>query len=447
MAIATFSGLASGIDTASLIQQLVQLERRPIDQLSDKQTDLNKMSGRLGTIRTQLDAIKNAAAALDSRTETLFSKASSSDSDVVGVTATGGAALGTFTIDVTELAAAERTYSNEFTSRSATGLFGTGTLQVGIGTDTKSITVESGDTLDSVASKINTSGAAVRAAVVYDGTGYYLQVSGNETGAANAITFTETGTTLGLSDPLNEKITATDAAFTIDGFLNVTRSSNTVSDALTGVTFELKEKDTGPVTVTVSRDTEALKGAVTKFVDAYNAATRSINTEFAFSGQARLGDSLSGDSALRGLQTRLRSLAGTRIEGFASPLDALTGIGITTGRDGTLTLDATKLGAALEKNPEGVAKLLSGDTNAGVDGMMKRFQDLASEYTTSGSGILASRIKSYSDRVRLIETQKESMERRLEKFEDQLREKFANLEQVVSGLQSQGQQMTAMLGG
>jgi flagellar hook-associated protein 2 len=447
MAIATFSGLATGIDTSSLIQQLVQLERRPIDVLADKQTDLNKMSGRLGTIRTQLDNLKSAAQTVDSRSEVLFSKASSSDDGALGVKATGGAALGTFTVEVTELAAAERTYSNPMGAKNQIGLFGTGNLRIGIGSVNKDITVEANDTLETLASKINSSGAAVRAAVVYSGTEYRLQVSGNETGEANAITFTETGTTLGLDDLDNEVIPAADSEFIIDGFLTVRRGSNSVSDALTGVTFELKEKDTGPVTVTVSRDSEALKGAITKFVDSYNAVTRSINAEFAFTGQARVGDSLSGDSALRGLQTRLRNVASTTIEDFASPLNRLSGIGITTGRDGTLTLDATKLQSALESDPEGVSKLLVGDESSDITGMMEHFTNLVTEYTTSSTGILASRIKSYNDRVRDIDKQMANMELRLDKFEENLRLKFANLEEIVSGLQSQGQQMTSILNG
>jgi flagellar hook-associated protein 2 len=447
MAIATFSGLATGIDTSSLIQQLVQLERRPIDVLADKQTDLNKMSGRLGTIRTQLDNLKSAAQTVDSRSEVLFSKASSSDDDALGVKATGGAALGTFTVEVTELAASERTYSNPMAAKNQIGLFGTGNLRIGIGSVNKDITVEANDTLETLASKINSSGAAVRAAVVYSGTEYRLQVSGNETGEANAITFTETGTTLGLDDIDNQIVAAADSEFIIDGFLTVRRGSNSVSDALTGVTFELKEKDTGPVTVTVSRDSDALKGAITKFVDSYNAVTRSINAEFAFTGQARVGDSLSGDSALRGLQTRLRNVASTTIEDFASPLNRLSGIGITTGRDGTLTLDATKLQSALESDPEGVSKLLVGDESSDITGMMEHFTNLVTEYTTSSTGILASRIKSYNDRVRDIDKQMANMELRLDKFEENLRLKFANLEEIVSGLQSQGQQMTSILNG
>ena len=215
--VTTFSGLASGLDTAAILEQLVALERRPIQRLQQKQADLRSMASRVDGLRGRLTSLLDAARELGDRDNVLAAKASSSDESIVKASTRGEAAVGTFALEVTQLAQAEKTVSNGFAARDQTGLFGTGTLDVTIGGTTTSITVDSTDTLDTLADKITQQVDGVSASVVYDGSSYRLLVAGEKTGADQAIDFTETGVSLGLSDPANELRSAQDAVFSIDG--------------------------------------------------------------------------------------------------------------------------------------------------------------------------------------------------------------------------------------
>ena len=451
-----FSGLASGLDTASIVEQLVNLERRPIELAQSQQQNLNRISGRLGDIRSQLDALKSTSEDLDDTDTILGTRASSSDEDSVAVSSTGSTPLGRYTVEVTQVAQAERTYSDAFSSRntalSDASLLGAGftggTLSIQVGTTTTvDISVEASDTLESLVGKINSSDADVTAGIFFDGTNYRMQIGGNDTGLENAIAFTETGTDfdLGLTDPANEIVAARNAEFTIDGFA-VSRASNSISDVIDGLTLQISETTTSPISIDIERDTEDFEGRVQGFVDSYNAVVRSINSEFAFNGEARIGDSLSGDSTLRGLQSRLRTLAGGTVDDLSSPYNRLGSVGISFEQDGTLALDAEELREALADDPSAVVSLFVDDRVNDVQGFMPLFADLVDEYTESGTGILSSRIDSIGRRVRDIDDSIERMERRVEGYEDQLRQQFASLEQLVSELNAQGSQLTAIQG-
>ncbi len=453
----SFSGIASGLDTNSIVEQLVTLERRPIQLAQERQSDLNRVSGRLGNIRSQLEGLKSATEGLDDTDDVLVTRATSSDEDTVSVSTDGAAPAGAYSLEVTALAQAERTYSDAFASNNvalndATMLGGTftgGTLSVQVGSATTvDITLEASDTLETLVSKINSSDADVTAGLLYDGTNYRLQVSGNETGAENGITFTETGAglDLGFTDPANERVAAQDAEFSFDGFA-MTRSTNNISDVLDGLTFQLFDTTTSPVTIDISQDTEALEGQVQAFVDSYNQITRSINAEFAFSGEARIGDSLSGDSTLRGLQARMRSLAGSVIDELSAPYNRLGGAGISFEQDGTLTVDAAELKEALADDPDALSKLFIDDNFTGVEGFMPRFAALVDEYTQSGTGILTSRIDSIGRQVSDIDDSIARMEQRVLDYEENLRRQFTAMEEAISNLNAQGGQLTAILGG
>lgn len=443
--VASFSGLATGIDSASLIQQLVQIERIPIRRLETKQQDIQSMSRRLGEVKSRLEALQKAGEDLDGTDEILAATATSSDEQSIGVSATSDAPLGSYAIEVTRLAAAERTYSNGFADKTTAGLFGTGTVSIQVGTDAAvDIAVDASDSLEAVADKINASGARVSAAVIFDGTNYRLQVAGEDSGATNAVTFTETGTSLGLDDPANEVVAASDAEFTVDG-LAMTRPTNQVADAIPGVTLDLLTPTSGtPTTVKVDRDSDASVEKIQAFADAFNDVVRGINSEFFFAGEARVGDSLSGDSMLRGLQSKLGQSVVNPISGLTGAYDRLSAIGVRLNNDGTLEVDEAEFKDALASDPDAVVAFLAGDADAGVTGFIERMSTTVDAYIGS-DGLLSDRIDSMADQVDDLDVTIESMEMRLDKYEENLRNKFTNLELVVSGLQAQQQQMLSML--
>jgi len=443
----SFSGLASGLDTASIVDSLVKLEQIPIRRLQQKQDDLGSISSRLGTLKTRMTTLGEKARSLSDAAGVLTSSATSSSASVTA-TASGGASLGTYDIDVTSLAKAERTYSDTVSDSATVGLFGTGSLDIQVGAAAAvSITVTASDTLTTVVDKINSSGADVTAGIVYDGTNYRLQVSGNKTGAANAVAFTETGTTFGLDNPINETVSAADAVFTVDT-IAMTRATNSFSDAIPGVTLNLVGTTTvgSPATVGVSRDAEAFADKLQEFVDAYNTTTNGINVEFIFLGSAKTGDSLSGDSMLRRIQGDLGSDINTPVAGVTGAFTMLAQMGVHLTRTGSLEMDRAEVIDAVNTDAASVSELLVGDVGAGVTGFMERIASTTDQYADASTGLLTTRITNISDQVSGIDDDISSMQLRIDKFEENLRKRFATMETLIARIQAQGQQMLSVLG-
>ncbi len=431
----TFSGMASGIDTAALIDALVKSASVPITNLQTDKTNNSSQSTKISDIKTKLTTLQNAAKALDTKSDTLVNKSTSSNTTALSVTSAGGAAMGTYKVEVKALASAERTYSNKVSASDQTMLFGTGTLTMQVGDGTAvAVDVTEFDTLSSVVKKINQSGAAVSAGILNDGQGgYRLQVSGTQAGAKNAVNFTEVGgLSLGLSDPANEKQPATDATVLVDG-IEVKATSNTVSGAVPGVTLNLS--DLGTSTVKVDRDGDGLKTKLQAFVKGYNDVMNTLNAAFTYSGAAKGADTLAGDSTMKALQMNLRGMVGKIVPNGDSSMNMLSQIGISTQRDGTLALDDTKYSAAVAKDYEGVSSLLAGRTDG--TGLMQQISDGLTGYTKTG-GTLQIKIDNLSKRNKAIDGQIDSMQTRIDKYKENLQNQYAAMEQTISGLQSQG---------
>ena len=447
MPVASFSGLASGIDTAALVKQLVQLERAPIQRIEDKQSDLNAQSKKFTALKDLLGKLQTAAKDLDSRDEFLTSSASSSDDKSVTASVSGAAELGSIDVEVTSLASAQRTYSNPIDSKSQAGLFGTGELLIQIGDQDLQIQVSHLSTLDSIAADINSRGAPLTASVLFTGGAYRLSVTAKNTGAANEITFTEEPQLLlGLSDEDNLQRPAADAVFKIDGF-DATSATNTVTDVIPGLSFQLKD-ETASTTITVTRDETAIKAKVQAFVDAYNAVQKQLNAEFAFSGQAKIGGgSLAGDSSLRGIQSALRTLAGDKVAGLTGLFSTFSSVGVRAQGDGSLKFETDVFSKALAQDPEAVAAVFTKSDTGSTIGMAAQFSDAIDGMIDGTKAVLPQRIQSIADRVRSMDDQIDNMERRMERYEQDLQVRFAAMEQLLSQLQGQGSQLTSILSG
>lgn len=437
----TFSGIASGIDSASLIKSMMSIANQPVTRLQAKQTANTTMSRKFTDIKTKMTALQTAAKALDTRTEAMVNKVSSSDEKVAKVTTAGGASLGNFDVQVISVAKAERSYSDGFSSSETSGLFGNGTLNIQIGAgQATGIEILNTDTLSSVAGKINAANLGVTAGLVYDGTSYRLQVSGNESGAANSIQFGEAGgLALGLSKPANQFQAASDASIKIDN-LTINSPKNDITGAIPGVTISVVGQ--GTTSLKVDRDPEGLKTKLDSFVKAYNDVMTSMNTEFAFTGTQKAAGSLSGDSSLRSAQTDLRSLVTQSLGELTGDSFASVGaIGISVQRDGTLSVDAAKLTKAVNENYEGVTAALIG--NGVSSGLMSQVVDTVDPYTRA-DGTFTARITNLAARNRDIDTQVSRMQTRLDKYEEQLTRQYSQLESLMGSLQSQSASLSAI---
>jgi flagellar hook-associated protein 2 len=387
----SLSGLASGLDTTSIINGLVAAESAPLQAMQAQQTTLNGAVSELSSLGTQLSTLSSAAGALSSLTSVGSFTASSSSSAIVAQTS-GAAQAGGYQVSVKALAASQRTYSASFSSESqALNQSGSFSIQVGSGAAT-TIDVASTDSLDSIAANINAAAPGVNASIFFDGSNYRILISGQNTGAANAITFSESGTTLDLNGtgatPTSGKTVqqATDASVTVDGF-TATRPTNQITGVIPGVTLALTQQTTSPVTVQVASDPGTLNANVQAVVTAYNQVISSIHADAGYGSTAANNANLSADSTLRSIASQLSST----VQGLfgSGSYQRLADVGISLQQDGTLAVDTTKLDAAFANSPATVEGLFARGPLATSGGAMATLSDLATSFAAPTTGLLA----------------------------------------------------------
>jgi flagellar hook-associated protein 2 len=433
----TFAGVGSGIDVNALITGLTAVEQQPISAEKSKAASYRAAVSSLSDVGNLLAKLKTATAALDTAQE-VGSNTATSSGTAVAVTANGAAQPGSYDVTVEQLAQEQRTYSNDFASASdALGL--SGPLKIGVGAGAQaSIDVTASDNLNSLADKINAAGIRASASVFYDGSRYRLQVRGLDTGDANNLTFDESSVSLGLSVTANTKQKAQSAIVDIDGY-QVKSQTNQVSGAIQGVTLAVTAKTTtDPVHVTVASDPNALGDKIQGVVDAYNAVVNKIHSLAGQGSTAGANPVLNRDSTLRGIADRLSStLLGTVGTG---KYQSLGSIGVNLQNDGTLLLDRTKLGAAMQSDPKALQTVLAG-TN-GQNGLMSLLGSLADNITDPKSGSLQAHEDGLSRQAASMDDDVARKTARLQAYSDLLQKQFTAMDTTVAGYQAQLSQLS-----
>ena len=357
MTIPTFNvgGLASGLDTNSIVAQLVELERIPIYQMESRQATYEKKDAAWQTINTRLSALHDTINDLDTTSDwSKFVSGTSSNDDVASVSVSGSAPTGSISFTVDRLATTHQiTAATDFGS--GTDLVGAGTLTLNIGGTEHTVDTNSATTLNDLASQINRLDAGVTAGVVaVDGSTVKLVVSAGDSGAANSFTASGTQPGLGTFDIVEQ---AVDAQLTIGsgaGALIVERASNTVSDLMAGVTIDLKATSTTATTVSVGRDEDAVVEKVQAFVDELNSTLTTISDLTKYNATADSAGALQGDSAARGILFGLRSEISKAVEGLTGSYTYAGSVGISINRDGSFSFDESELRDALADDFNGV---------------------------------------------------------------------------------------------
>jgi flagellar hook-associated protein 2 len=430
----TFGGIGSGMDTESIVTALVGVERQGQNALQSRLTANNSSISNLSSVSSLLSKLKSASDALDTAAEVGSYKATSSNTAIVA-SGSGLATPGKYSIKVDKLAKEQRTYSNTIASvGTALGQAGTIKLGVGAGT-TNDITIAATDTIDDVIGKINASGQRVTASSFYDGTSYRIQLRGQDTGAANALSITETGTSFGFTTPANTVQAAQDAQIQLDGF-TVKSSTNQVTGAIRGVTLALTNETTDAVSVAIENDPDGLKTKLNAFVDAYNGVISKVK-ELAGNGTSKAKDAnLAGDSTLRSISQRLQSALQTKGTNSGT-YDTLSSVGLSLDRSGKLSLDATKFSKALAADSDGVTKMLAGTTSS-AGGVMSVISDAVDMFTKSGTGLLANRTEAMNATSKRLQSRIDREDIRINRYADQLRKQFTQMDTAVAGWNAQG---------
>ena len=444
MAASTFSvsGLTSGIDYNTMIDQIMKLEQQPITRMQSQQADYNKTISVYGDLSSKLAALKTAAEGLKTATSFYARTASSSDATVFDATAASSAAAGNYSITVTALAQAHRVASSQVAAESSTVSLASGnfSFHVGAAGATTTVAVDPTTTLANLRDAINAQKGDAEATIINDGTGYRLVLTSKTSGAANAITVTENVTTLGLpTGPVaggTQLQAAQDAAFSIDT-LSMTRSTNTFADAIGGVTITLTKEGSG--TLSVTNDTEAIQKKIEGFVSAYNDIVSLVSTNSIYNSKTNKGGPLTGESTARDVVSRLQAILGSRVAGLPEGLRALSQIGIKTGTDGKLSIDSAVLSGKISTNLAGMSDLFN--ATGGVANMVWDYADQATDAIT---GSLSYRTKGLGTVVSKIDSDISKVNDRLAKEEAELRARFAKLEALLSTISAQSSFLTSL---
>jgi flagellar hook-associated protein 2 len=385
---------STGLDVNSIVSQLMTVERQPIKKLDVREASYQAKLTAYGSVKGAVSSFQTALQSLNSASKFQSLKATSSDTTVFSASATSTAVAGTYSLEVSSLAQAQKLVAAGQTSSTATigsgtattvtfdfgtisgGTFNSGTgvytgaTFTSTGTGTKSITVDStNNSLQGIRDAINAAKMGVTATIVNDGSGtpYRLALSSDNNGTSNSMKITVAGdatvSSLLAHDPagtqnLSETVTAQNANFKVNG-VSVSKASNTVSDVIQGITLNLSKVTTSPATLTIARDTASISSSISGFVKAYNDLAGTLKNLSAYDAASKTGAILQGDSTVRSLQAQLRSMLSTAVTGTSGALTTLSDVGVSFQKDGTLALNQTKLDSAIANNFSDIAGLFA----------------------------------------------------------------------------------------
>lgn len=433
----SFAGLATGLDTARIVDQLVDLKRIPIRRMQAQRQHFQNQISALGTLKTKLEAFQSAAKALKTANDFASLKATSSNDSVLTVTTGSSAAPGTYDISVEALALAQKSRSQGFDNTFVD--MGEGDLVLNVGGQDHTLTLTGHTTLTELATRINNEITGLSANIVFDGSetgGYHLILTG-EAGTVNAVTIDASGLSGGTAPVFTTTQEATDASLLVDG-LAVTASGNSLSGVISGLTLDLHSASPGTtVQVRVSTDTEGVKEQVKSFVDAYNDLFGFVEQELKTEGK------LAGNASARSLGQRIENVM-TAFGGGGGTYTSLAQIGIER-QQGTRTLkfDESKFTEALTADYASVRDLfIERDGNVGKAALI---DEAINQLTDRVDGVFKLGNDSLDRRIKNIDGTIERYERSIENYRTTMERKFRAMESTVSLLQAQGSYLSSMM--
>jgi flagellar hook-associated protein 2 len=455
----SFSGLGSGIDFSKVTDAVIADRQRPVARLQDKTVELGRRGDLLKQLNGLLATLASTAEALSDRELGSGRSATPSDASVLAASAASSAAKGRHAVEVTRLASALSQSSRSFAATTEAVLPGgvataTFELRKGGAATGAQITIDStNNTLSGLRDAINAADAGVRASIV-DVTGrgeYQLVLNSGETGAAGRVELVETTdpdsgalaalTLRALNPPgATTDFSALDAELKVNG-LTITRASNTVADALEGVTLNLRKVGSSSVEVAASAD---VSDKLKTFVSAFNAVQDFVNAQYKPDGQGRPTGALAGDPTLRTVTQALREALSTPSSDNGGAFTTLSDIGLARGKDGRLSLDADVLNNKLASNQSDVRALLSG-LGEGQTGFGQRIHSSVSQMSEATGGTVQAAIEGYKTTVEGLNKQIAAQLERLSALRDSLTRQFAAADAAIGQLNGQGTALTNIL--
>jgi flagellar hook-associated protein 2 len=434
---ASISGLASGLDTATIIEQLMSLEAVSQNRLKTRVTTEQRAVSSMQTLNALVSSLASRAGDLLKPGAWTPLKVTSGNAGVT-VTTTSGAAPGAFSVRVDRTA-----LSHRLEHATATGLTTADAVPTTVRLDrldgTAPLDLTTDGTLQGLVTALNdpANATGVRATAVRVGTdSYRLMVESTTTGAATDFTLTDAADG---SAVLGGAVVRAgqDAQVTLGDSIVATSATNTFTDLVPGATLTLAAGATGTAEISMTRDDTAVQAAVKGLVDAVNGVLTEIDTLTKTDPTAGTKGALAGDAGIRSLRGQLLQTV------FPGDDTSLADLGVQTDRSGKLVFDATAFKDAYLADPEGTAARLS----AAETGFAARVKEMADTASNKTDGTITTAITSRNDAIKRLNADVDAWDIRLELRRTALTRQFTALETALSQMNSQSSWLAGQISG
>ena len=455
------AGIGSGLDVNSIVASLMNVERQPLGRLQTAAAVLQTKLSAFGQMKSIASALQDAAKPLFNADSFQLTNAGSSDPSSVSAGTSSKAVPGIYSVSVASLSASQSVVSASGQFAASTAVVGTGSVTIRLGTwntgqtaftpkvGSADITIPIGaseNTLAGIRDKINAANSGVSATVVTDASGSRLAFQSSTTGAANGfrvVVADDDGANVdaaGLSrlafDPagggtqMTLAQSAADTQATING-IAVTSSSNTLDNVIDGITFSLGKVTTQPVSVNITRNTDAIKAKVASFVAAYNSFNSFLAIATKYDATSKQGALLQGDGTTTGIQSQLHSLV-SQGSSASTAFGTMSSLGIQVQKDGSLKIDDAKFAAAMTNLPELTKALSAVDaTNASANGIGKRFAVWADKLLAS-NGSIPGKTTALQSQLTFNQQSQDKFNDRLIDVEKRMRAQYTTLDTTMA---------------
>lgn len=459
----TAAGSASGMDFESIISASVQAKKAQLERTTTtKKEETNIAVSGLSKFKSALTTFQTAIQAFTEENAFNARKVTSdqpTDNPYFTVTTKDDANNAYYDVSVKQLASSEKINKTINSSDINGNKFSAGTIEIDLGTKDEdgnpqkfSVDIQEGDSLELIRKRINENDLGVTANLVKTTNGYQLTIDSGTTGADTSnikITATDKGgssnTSLSMfnysSDAANSwtHTEGKNALISVNG-QDVESTTNTFSDQISGIELTVNrvsdKDDEGNFktnTLNISEDSDAVTKKMEEFVSAYNTLMSSLSSLYERNtytdGENNYdGGELSGDSLVSGIKDQIQNIVTTSgVNGASNGLSSIFSMGIEFEKDGTLSINSDDFKEALKTNYNSVVNAFTGD-----NGLLKQMDDAIEVYVKS-DGLIKDRQDQYDSTLSEIEDKEASNAEYLEKYEESLRQKYANLDTLMAG--------------
>ena len=466
------TGTGSGLDIDGLVASLIAAEQVPAEaRLNVREASITSLSASLSSAKAAITDFEAASNKLALASTFSQFTTSSSDTTKATISATSSASLGSYQLEVTNLASAQTLASGTFTATS--DALGTGTLTIAIGTPSYSgstyssfsqtssvdITIDSSNnTLSGVRDAINNAGAGVNASILKNGDNYQLLLVSEETGLSNSMSISISGDSVGgdtdndglsklafnsSGSQLTQYAAGANANFSING-LAVSSASNTVTNVIDGVTLNLLSATSSAITIDVKTDTDTIVADVQAFVDKYNAYASLFKDLTKYDATTGTAGALQGDSTARAVMSQIRSELGRSVTGLTGSYRSLADVGITIDKSGVMTFTQSTFKTAFAAAPADVTGVFAKTTVSGtaVEGVAEKLETLMEGFLVSTTGLFDSRINSLNTQLTAITDDRADLARRMQSLESRYFAQLNAMDSLLAEIETTGNFLT-----